>query len=886
VRNITGNNPGPRERLEQQSNPVAILHGGMYVYANPAYLEFLGYRNFSDIEGIPVLDMVDIHDQDRFTRHFEAAIDTSLDAPALPTARFSLIKRDGSRLGVTATSHGYTIDDEPCVEIWLRTRQEYMPHKTPPAKTSRFYLSLVFLFILTVLPPTLMHKLDINNVPKVYFPDDEPAVIIDEALRENFPNDNVLILLFEDAALFSDGFLKAYHQLAQEIKKHPLVEKVFAVTSHDHISGSQEGFLVEPLINVRELEKTNPSQRQEHAIADRFARDLLVADDGSALSMIVVPVTLDNSLERLQLEQDVLAAIKETNLDSNLVALTGFIPLDVAQLRSMFRDNMIFIPSTIIIGLFFIWWLFRRWLAVILGGISISIVVHFTVALYVLADRPFTLTSSITPPLLSALTIAALVHLYNALHYAAQRGMTGQTRIEHALREVRRPAFFTALTTAAGLISLATSPIPATKSFGLIAAAGVVLIYLVVIIALPQLFLHWDHKPWPHRKAGLRWMDMFVRRLFHLGVRYPARVITLTLLCTIAGIPALWQVEVETSLQEFFLPEHSIRRDTDYFEQKMAGTGSLDVIFETQQTDGLKKPEYLAFMRSFQLWAEQLQEVDKTISPADFIEEMHWGFNAEEPGFRRIPENPQLVSQYLFIYDGKDIYDFVDRDFRTSHVNLSINVHTTNKLTAVMEQIRAYLHSRVPEGLEWEIAGYSRLFADMEDLIVTGQVYSLWSALGLIFLLMLILWRSFGAAVLCMIPNLAPILLIFIVMGLTGLWLDFATATIASVAVGIAIDDTIHVYHGYTQRLKDGARPVWALARTFSQAGRAVMTTTIILSSQFMLLTLSLFQPTAHFGLLTSIGLWAALAFDLLLLPSILMVLANYKVKAYKQQTS
>ena len=77
----------------------------------------------------------------------------------------------------------------------------------------------------------------------------------------------------------------------------------------------------------------------------------------------------------------------------------------------------------------------------------------------------------------------------------------------------------------------------------------------------------------------------------------------------------------------------------------MAGTGSLDVIFETPERDGLKKPEYLAFMRTFQSWAEGLPEVDKTTSAADFIEEMHWGFNAEDPAFRTIPEDPKLVSQ-------------------------------------------------------------------------------------------------------------------------------------------------------------------------------------------------------------------------------------------------
>ena len=100
---------------------------------------------------------------------------------------------------------------------------------------------------------------------------------------------------------------------------------------------------------------------------------------------------------------------------------------------------------------------------------------------------------------------------------------------------------------------------------------------------------------------------------------------------------------------------------------------------------------------------------------------------------------------------------------------------------------------------------------------------------------------------------------------------------LASVAVGIAVDDTIHVYHGYISRKNAGVRPVQALARTFSQAGRAVVTTTIILSAQFMILISSLFQPTAHFGLLTSIGLWAALVFDLLLLPAIIILAATIK---------
>jgi predicted RND superfamily exporter protein len=552
----------------------------------------------------------------------------------------------------------------------------------------------------------------------------------------------------------------------------------------------------------------------------------------------------------------------------------------------MLRDNMIFIPVIVSIGLFLIWWLFRRWLAVILSAISLAVVVNSSVALFVVTGQPFTLISSMVPPLLSALTIAALVHLFNALKYASQRGISGQARIQNALGQIRRPALFTALTTAAGMLSLVTSPIPAIRTFGLISAAGVLLIYLVAIIILPPIIAVWDSARWPRAGAGLRWMDSVVKALYRTGIRYPVWVLGLTAIVLGAGVPALWNVRVETNLQEFFVPDHPIRLDTGHFESIMAGTGNLDVIFETPERDGLKKPEYLAFMRTFQLWAEKLPEVDKTVSAADFIEEMHWGFNAENPAFRTIPDDPKLVSQYLFIYDGDDLFDFVDPEFRISHVSISINTHPANEIAAVMHKIRGYLNEHVPPGLQWEIAGYSRLFADMEELLVIGQVYSLWGALVLIFLLMLLLWRSFGSALLCMMPNLSPILLIFIVMGLFGLWLDVATAMIASVAVGIAVDDTIHVYHGYISRKNAGIQPVYALARTFNHAGRAVVTTTIILSAQFMVLVLSLFQPTIHFGLLTSIGLWAALVFDLLLLPAIIILVSTRKTGIYRQASA
>ncbi len=868
-----------RIKLDQSRKPIAIVHEGVFVYANPAFLKRLGYNHLEDLEAITALDLVEPTYQERFRTHLKRAESIPHSMPDLPSDKLSMMKEDGSCFVATTRSHHTVFDGEDCVLFSIQTEEDKSLKNTFLNRPWKLYLSVLFLIIFYFLPPALLLKLNINNAPKTYIPSDAPAIVVDDELRELFPNDQVLILLFEGVALFSDGFTQALGQLAVDLKSRPEVDDVISITTQDHIAGSSEGFFVEPLVDLNELEKTLPRQRLQHVVSDRFAKNRLVAADGSAIAMVVIPALDENSMQRVQFQKIVLSSVDDAGLSGYLSAVSGQIAVDVAQFHSMLQDNMVFIPATVIIGLTFIWWLFRRWLAVLVAGVATGVVTSSTVAFYVLFDKPFTLISSIIPPLLSALTTATLIHLFNSLHHASQRGLAGKARVDKALEEIRRPALFTMLTTAAGLASLATSPIPPIKDFGLISAAGVVLIYVVVIVIVPNIFARWDYVPWPNNAGGLRWMDRIVKKLLHIGIRYPVWVISVVVMLIAAGVPQMWNVEAESNLQEFFMENHPVRKATDRIEEKLTGTTSLDVIFKSASRDALKKPENLKIIRDFQDWVVTLPEVDHSVSYADFVEEMHWGFNAEAPEFRAIPKSENLISQYLFVYDGEDIYDFVDRDFKVSHVNLNINVHGANEIGRVMEKIRGYLSEHVGSRLEWDIAGFGRIFADQAELLVKGQVYSLWSAIGLIFLLMLILWRSIGSAVLCMVPNLSPILLIFIIMGFAGIWLDMATVMIAGVAVGIAVDDTIHVYHGFKQRIDKGATPVAALARTFGQAGRAVMTTTIILSTQFMILMASQFVPTTHFGMLTSVGLWAALVFDLLLLPAMLILIYSKRGK-------
>ncbi|MCG5528038.1 MULTISPECIES: RND family transporter [Halorhodospira] len=731
-------------------------------------------------------------------------------------------------------------------------------------------LALILLALLVLLPSPLLLQLQIDNAPESYFPEEAPAVVTDQQVRDIFPQEQLLVALFEGDDLFEADFLSRLHALVEDLEAAPTVERVLAPTTNDHIRATVDGFAVERLIRVNELDERTAEHWRERVTGDTFAPGFLVAEDGSALAILARPHALEDSLQRVELEQRMRAGISEHGLEPQLTAIGGHIALDVAQLQSMINDLMLLVPGTLGIGLLLLWFLFRRILVLILAAATISAVTGATMGLLVLLGKPFTLITAIVPPLLTALTVAMLMHFFNAVLHHARRGAVGPDRVRAALRDVARPTLFMALTTAVGLASLTVSPIRPIESFGLIAAFGVVFGALCVLFLIPALVLRFDRGPWVRRRGAMAGLDRFTATTARWAVRRPGTILAVSALIVIVSIPMIRQVEVETDLYEFFADDHPLTQATQRIEGKLSGVMPLEVIFKGPDMDSLLDPGRLEAMAQVQEWLDERPEVDYSLSLPDLVAEMHWAFHEEDPDYRRIPDNEALIAQYLFIHDGRDLFDVVDRDYSQARLMLNLNATGARELNTLIDDLRDHLAAEPPADLEWDLTGMGRLFADQERLLIQGQLHSLVVVVIAIFVLMLMMWRSATVAAASMVPNLAPILLIFGLMGLLGIWLDTATAMIASVAVGIAIDDTIHFLHAYRSRRARGASTVWAIARASRQAGRAITATTIILVGQFLLVGASDFQPTQAFGLLTAFGLVVALLVDLLVLPALL----------------
>lgn len=750
----------------------------------------------------------------------------------------------------------------------MQTLKTWLSGERIPMLPPWLALALLLGILLGSLPFVL--KLHFNNAPDIYSPADSPTIELRESLFKEFPNDEAVIALFEGDALYSPAFLAALDRAAKRMERHPAVDRVLTLTTVEHIDATDDGFAVSLLVDPDDLAARTPAEWKARVLGDAFAPGLIASRDGRAVALVVRPKILKESLARRDIQIALDDAIASEKLDRHHTATAGTVAQTVEELRSIWRDSAIFIPLTVVIGLALMWWVVGRVRPVVVGGLAMGTVVAASVAGLVLAGQPYTPITAMIPTLMAAYTTATLLHVYAAIQRARIALLPRPQRIARALKETFKPGLFNVLTTGAGLLSLLLVDIPPVQAFGLAGAVGTLMVFLVVFILVPPILLKWDTPRWPRRRSGMAHARRVAASVAVFSLRYAKAVLIVTGVLVLAAIPLVMQVKVESNIIEFFAPEHGISRSTSRIEAKLSGVTGLEIVLTGTARDSLKDPATLARIKALQTWAEQQPEVDRAFSLVDVLEEMNRAFSGEDLGDAALPDDRRLVEQLLLIYDGKDLYELVNREFQRGRITLSLNVHGANEISQVIERVRAHVAAQPIPGVAVDLAGYGRLFSDQEDRIVDGQVKSFSSAFLQILLLMALLFRSLRGALICLVPNLAPLFFIFVVMGAVGIWLDVATVLIAGVILGITVDDTIHLYHGYLHRIRSGVSPVFAIIRSVESSGRAVIAISVVLIAQFSLLGLSDFRPTAHFGTLCAVGLFAGQVFELLLMPALL----------------
>ncbi len=263
----------------------------------------------------------------------------------------------------------------------------------------------------------------------------------------------------------------------------------------------------------------------------------------------------------------------------------------------------------------------------------------------------------------------------------------------------------------------------------------------------------------------------------------------------------------------------------------------------------------------------------------DLIKDINQSFHDNDPSYYRIPESRELVAQYLLVYEmsgGEELENFVSDDYSRATLDLRTRLTDTSKTAVFTESMREYMHQEPLQKNTAMVSGIGALWIVLLDYITTSQIRGVLMALVIITGMMCFIFRSIRIGLISMLPNIAPIVLTLGVMGWTGIKLDYMKLMIATVAIGIAVDDTIHMLTRFHHEFEKCANYQQAFRATLKDVGRALLITSAVLIVGFMVFTASIMDSQKWFGILISTTIFVALIADFIVMPALILVLQPF----------
>jgi hypothetical protein len=317
-----------------------------------------------------------------------------------------------------------------------------------------------------------------------------------------------------------------------------------------------------------------------------------------------------------------------------------------------------------------------------------------------------------------------------------------------------------------------------------------------------------------------------------------------------------------------FGKDTEIRRGVEAVNQHLGASGQLQVVLETDYPDAFKEPENLAVIEELQAWLAGIPDVTGSTSLVDYLKLIYRGFNGDDPAFHRIPESRRLVTQLLFFGSGEDVAGFVNSQYQVANIRVRTTALDSADLSRLVRRIEARL-AELPARIHARVTGNLVLLAKTNDEIAYGQAVSVGSAFLSIFAIMSLQFMSFRVGIIAMIPNILPVLFYFGILGWSGITLNVTTGLVASIVLGIAVDDTIHFLGQFNEAAKRTASETEGVREALMHVGRPVTYATAALCFGFLALAFSSLRQQAEFGVLAAITVFLGWCCDMTFTPAI-----------------
>jgi len=738
--------------------------------------------------------------------------------------------------------------------------------------------AVVLTLLLTLALGAQLPRLRIDESAEGLMVERDPARAFYEQARQRFGSDNLTVVLVKADDVFTPAALTAVRRLSDGLERVAGVSRVESLTTTRNIKGEGDALTTDPLVGA--VIPTAPAELarlRADALGSRVLVGNLVAADGRATALVVYADSRPGETafnRRFTTDVDALVA-RETRPGLTIYQVGA--PMTKATYAQYLKaDQRTIIPLSTVVLIVTLFLAVRTLQGVVIPVVTAVVSIVWSLGLMAVTGIPLTILTAIIPSLMLAIGFTEDVHMISEYHHRLEHGDDKLTALRTMLGESAMPILVTTATTVLGFGSLITTDITMLIQFGYASAMALTANYVVTMLLLPPMLRWWAV---PRRLRRVARVDesphggipRLMQRLGEFNLRWRVPILVAWGALTLASLAGWLTLRVNTDLISFFPERSAIRQRVADLSRSLAGGLAFYVVVDTGHDDGIKNPAVLRRIAGLQDHLAATGRVDKTVSVADYVRKMHREMHGGDPAFETIPETSDQVAQYLLMLEGRELEKFVD--FKAAAANIVVRHHLTGSgdLSALLRDIERHVARDFPPTVIVRATGEEVLFNNASDYMAINELTSFSSTFVIIGVIHALLFMSLKAGILSLIPNVVPILMLYGFMGLVGIPLNTSTAMIATVAIGIAVDDTVHHMVTYSRQLNELHDQRRAMFETLRIEGRPIIYVSIALAAGFLTLVASNFVATVYFGVLAAFVMLVAMLAELTLTP-ILMV--------------
>ena len=746
----------------------------------------------------------------------------------------------------------------------------------------RWKVSVVATAVMLVMTAGAQYITTTNDY-RILFDEDNPQLAAFDALENTYAASNRALIAIAPGAgsVFTPEALGAIEELTEAAWGAPYSTRVDSLTNYSHSEAVEDDLVVEPLVDdAQSLGDADLARIRKIALTASEIAGRLVSTDGRVGGLtinFVLPEDPDAAVAEIT---DYLnAALEEARGRHPDIAyfLTGDVVMHRAFAEATRDDLQILVPIVFLVIAASAAVLLRSFLATLSISILLVFIVNTTMGLAGWLGTVMSPTNAGVPIIVMAVAVADSIHIVTSTLLGMGRGLSRNAAIAASVRTNAYPVFLTTLTTVIGFLSLNASDSPPFRVLGNLVAFGVSCAFVYSMLLLPAVLSILPLRA----RLLLPEKTLFFERFGAFVVakrRFLLWFVPLLAIGLIMGIP---RNQLSDNWPKYFDERYQFRRDTDFVIENLTGLDTLEYSLKAGREGGITDPEYLDAVEEFAEWYRTQPEVTHVQAFPDIMKRLNKNMHGDDPAYYRLPDDPELAAQYLLVYElslpfGNDLNNRIDIAKSETRMTVTVRDSSSRGLRELDARAQDWLRANLPDRVV-PATGLSVVFAHLSLRNIESMLRGTIIAMAIVSFILILIFRSVRHGLISLIPNFIPAAMSF------GLWgyvvgnLGLAGSVMTAIAFGIVVDDTIHFLSKYLTGRRQGLDPAAAVRSTFNTVGKALWTTTAVLSAGFLVFASSGFEVSRSLGLMVTVTIVFALLADFFLLPPLLMALDRRK---------